>query len=194
MPFCDGCNAQVDDSHIRRRIERLELATRFRPIHIQVLLIDATPPARFEDYFYRATKDRSVRSPAARAFFDELVKCAGVAPVPEIDEEAALTEFQRRGFYLTGAIECPLENPSESAGAIERAAPTLLRRVQVSYKPKSLALLSHLTQCLVPMFQANGWAARMILDEGRPFAEPLSNDRLSQAISNSAEGVAGTHH
>ncbi len=53
MPVCDGCGMQADDAHIRRRIERLELATRFRPIHIQALLIDAAPPSRSEDYFYR---------------------------------------------------------------------------------------------------------------------------------------------
>lgn len=187
MPFCDGCYAQVDDSHIRRRIERLELATRFRPIHIQVLLIDATPPARFEDYFYRVSKDRAARSPAARAYFDELARCAGTTPGPDLDEESALAEFQRRGFYLIGAIECPQEDPAESASAIERAAPILLRRIQVSYKPKSLVLLSQLTQGLVPMFQANGWAGRLILDDGRPFADPLSNGRLSLALSGTAD-------
>lgn len=51
MPVCDGCGVQADGDHIRRRIERLELATRFRPIHIHVLLVDAAPPSRLEDYF-----------------------------------------------------------------------------------------------------------------------------------------------
>ena len=48
---CDGCGAQVDEAHIRQRIERLELATRFRPIHIQVLLLDAAPPAETRRLF-----------------------------------------------------------------------------------------------------------------------------------------------
>ena len=87
MPICDGCGAQVDDAHIRRRIERLELATRFRPVHISVLLIDAAPPAPIEDYFYRATSDRSERSPASREYFDGLAKCAGVAPGAGYHEE-----------------------------------------------------------------------------------------------------------
>ncbi len=77
MPVCDSCGAQVDDAHIRQRIERLELATRFRPVHISVLLIDAAPPVRFEDYFYRATSNRAERSPTSREYFDALVKCAG---------------------------------------------------------------------------------------------------------------------
>jgi hypothetical protein len=182
MPVCDGCGAQVDDAHIRRRIERLELATRFRPIHISILLIDAAPPARFEDYFYRATKDRAERSPASRAYFDGLVKCAGVAAGAGTSEEAALAEFQRRGYFLIGAVECALEGHPEPAKAIEQAAPVVVRRVKVSYKPKSVAFLSSYTEALIPLFQANDWADRLILDHGRPFTDSLSTGRLARAL------------
>jgi hypothetical protein len=186
MPICDGCGAQVDDAHIRVRIERLELATRFRPIHISVLLIDAAPPPRFEDYFYRAAHP-SERSPAARTYFDALLRCAGAAsgqPSPAT-EEAALAEFQRHGFFLIGAVECPLESHPDAARAIERAAPTVLRRVNVSYKPKSIALLSSGTQPLIEALQANGWADRLILADGKPFA-PLEDEALAKAIARSA--------
>lgn len=184
MPFCDGCGTQVDDAHIRRRIERLELATRFRPVHISVLLIDAAPPARFEDYFYRPAADRSERSPAARAYFDALVRCADLAATTPslLSEEAALAEFQRRGFFLIGAIECPLETHSDAARALENAAPVLLRRVNISYKPKSIALLSLRTQPLVGVLQASGWAGRLILSGGKPFAAP-ADEALAKAIA-----------
>ncbi len=182
MPICDGCGAQVNDAHIRQRIERLEMATRFRPVHISVLLIDAAPPARFEDYFYRATSDRAERSPASRAYFDNLVKCAGAVPGPGMTEEAALAEFQRHGFFLIGAIECAVEGDGELAKAIERAAPMVIRRVKVSYKPKSVAFLSPATEALIPLFQANDWADRLILDHGRPFADFLSTGRLARAL------------
>ena len=182
MATCDGCGAQVDDAHIRQRIERLELATRFRPIHISVLLIDAAPTVRFEDYFYRATNDRSERSPASRTYFDELMKCADAAPGPGMSEEAALAEFQRHGFFLIGAVECAVGGERELANAIERAAPAVLRRVNVSYKPKSVALLSPHTQVLVPMFQGNGWGERLILDDGKPFADFSSTGRLARAV------------
>lgn len=187
MPVCDSCGAQVDDSHIRQRIERLELATRFRPIHVSVLLIDAAPPARFEDYFYRATSNRSERSAASRAYFDALVKGAGVAADPELNEEAALTEFQRHGFFLIGAVECAPENLGDVAKAIERAGPGILRRVNISYKPKSIALLLPQTQGLVPVFQANGWGERLILDDGKPFADLSSTVRLASAIGQTGE-------
>ncbi|HKV06095.1 MAG TPA: hypothetical protein VJO53_13445 [Candidatus Acidoferrales bacterium] len=187
MPICDGCDSQVDDAHIRRRIERLELATRFRPIHIQVLLIDAAPPARPEDYFYRAAKDRAVRSAPARRYFDELVKCVGALADSGMDEETALGEFQRRGYFLAGAIECPLENPAELPDVIRRAAPAILRRVEVSYKPKSLALLSQNMRELVPMFRANGWGDRLLLDEGGPFGDPLPTGLLARCLGLKAE-------
>jgi len=187
MPFCDGCGAQVDDAHIRQRIERLELATRFRPIHISVLLIDAAPPARFEDYFYRAAADRSERWHASRPYFDALMKCAGLAPGSDLraGEDAALAEFQRRGFFLIGAIECPLTNRPDPQAAIERAAPALLRRVRVSYHPKSVVLLSPLTQPLVQAFEDYGCASQLILHEGRPFAGP-ADQALVNALAPQA--------
>jgi hypothetical protein len=187
MPVCDGCGAQVDDAHIRRRIERLELATRFRPLHISVLLIDAAPPARFEDYFYRAAADRSERSPASRAYFDALLESAGAAhsSPTQGSEEAALADFQRQGFFLIGAIECALDNLPDPAFAIQRAAPAILRRVNVSYKPKSIALLSPQTLPLVALFRENGWADRLILNGGDPFADAL-DQRLAKALARKA--------
>jgi hypothetical protein len=52
MPVCDGCGAAVDAEHIRQRIERLEMATRYRPVHIQTLLVGTAPPKETEDYLY----------------------------------------------------------------------------------------------------------------------------------------------
>lgn len=184
MPVCDACGAQVDDAHIRQRIERLELATRFRPVHISTLLIDVAPPMRTEDYFYRPAADPGVRSPASRACFDALVQCAGVgsAAAARIGEESALAEFQRHGFFLIGAIECPLESGANTSKVIERAAPAVLRRVNVSYKPKSIALLSPLTQPLIAAFQGSDWAARLILDDGKPFDLSVSSDPLARSF------------
>lgn len=183
MPVCDGCGAQVDDAHIRQRIERLELATRFRPVHIAVLLIDAAPPARPEDYFYRASGSRAERSSTARDYFDALMQVAGISPGVQSNEESNLTEFQRRGFFLIGAVECPSAAGADLQSAVEHAALAVLRRVNVSYKPKAIALLSTHTQPLVPVFQQTDWGSRLILDDGKPFGLPLSPDRLSRALA-----------
>jgi hypothetical protein len=183
MPVCDGCGAQVDDAHIRQRIERLELATRFRPVHISLLLIDAAPPARPEDYFYRASANRADRSSASRAYFDALMQVAGIPPAAQASEESALAEFQRRGFFLIGAVECPPLAGAGLPGAIEHTALNTLRRVNVSYKPKAIALLSAQTLPLVAVFQQTDWVSRLVLDDGKPFDVPLSPGRLARALA-----------
>jgi hypothetical protein len=179
MPLCDGCGAKTDDAHIRQRIERLELATRYRPVHIAALLIDAGPPARLEDYFYRPAADGNERSPESKAYFDAMTKAVGIDQAAHANQEAALTEFQRRGFFLAGAIDCAPASPA----AIERNAPTLLRRVKVSYQPKSIALISRLTEALIVQFQQNSWSPALILNDGSSFEIPAQAESLAKALA-----------
>ena len=195
MILCDSCGRPADPQHIRERIERLEVATRFRPVHIRVLLIDAALSPRPEDYFYRAATDRSVRSESSRAYFDRLVHHAGPhPPSAAATEEAALAEFQRQGLFLTYAVECPVENSSELPAVLKQGVPNLLKRVQLSYKPKYIALLSRDLAELVPVLQS-AWGDRLILDGASPFAAAKSEasgvnpgqasksfDRLAEAI------------
>ncbi len=185
MPLCDGCGAQVDEAHIRRRIERLELATRFRPIHIQVLVLDAAPPSAQEDYFYHATSSVP-RSPDSQKFFDEISKCIGPHPDKSLTEDSALAEFQRRGFYLAYAVECPVESPEQLAPAVTRLAPTVLLRLNASYKPKFVAPISAALQPVVSLLEKNAWADRLILHDGEPFDHP----RRGNAEQQSAFGTA----
>jgi hypothetical protein len=197
MPVCDGCGAVVDDSHIRARIERLEMATRYRPIHIQVLLIDAAPPARPEDFFYRAASDRSERSMGARTYFDTLLSCADVNPARFLHEAGALAEFQRRGLFLTNVVECAAD--SDMGAALARCAPSLLKRIQFSYKPKYVAPISSALQELLPLLSGGGLTDHLILDKGAPFDvrslgvgkgaadfAAAVRDKLAKAASNSA--------
>jgi hypothetical protein len=196
MPLCDGCGAQVDEPHIRCRIERLELATRFRPIHIQVLVLDVAPPSALEDYFYRATNSVP-RSAESQKFFDEVTRCLGPNLVEPLTEDSALAEFQRRGFYLAYAVECPVESPKQLASAVARLAPTVLLRLNASYKPKFVAPISAALQPVVSLLENNSWADRLILHDGKPFDHPSKGDlgresvfgatladRLSQALAH----------
>jgi hypothetical protein len=185
MPLCDGCGAQVDEAHIRSRIKRLEHATRFRPIHIQVLFVAAAPPSQPEDDFYR-TATSTKRSAGSQTFFDELAKCVGREPGDNADEEGVLTEFQRHGFYLAYAVECPIEPPEQLAATVTKLAPRVVLRVNTSYKPKFVALLSPALQPLIPLFRTNSWADRLILQDGAPFEVPTSNDPQHHAASGAA--------
>jgi hypothetical protein len=181
VPVCDGCGVQADGAHIRRRIERLELATRFRPIHIQVLLIDAAPPTRPEDYFYHAA-NREDRSPSSRDYFDEIAKCSGLTISPEMSEESTLAEFQHRGFYLAHVRECPAERNDELNEALEQLGLVMIRRAEKSYKPKYIVLLSAYLGKLIPQFERSEIRDRLILDHGKPFLSPLGNSATSRSV------------
>jgi hypothetical protein len=182
LPVCDGCGCEADAQHIRARIERLELATRFRPVHIQVLLIDAAPPERLEDYFYKEAPGGSGRSSDHSRYCEELMQCAGTTPAGG-QGESLPAEFQRRGFFLVHALECPVGNERLEEG-VSRMAATMAKRVQYSYRPKHIALLSGSTQALVGALQESGWGDRLILDDGRPFVGPNFGERFREAISH----------
>ena len=138
MPICDGCGATVDAEHIRARITRLELATRYRPVHIQTLLVGVAPPERVEDYLYASEK------------------------------EAA--ELQKSGMFLVYAAECPLA-ASDAGEAVARSAPTVVKRVQLSYKPKSIVLFGAATSELIEPLRAAGLEEKLVLSGGSPLAE-----------------------
>jgi hypothetical protein len=188
MPICEGCGMRVDDAHISRRKERLDLAARFRPATIKVLILDATPPVRTEDYFYLAAKDRSTRSVAGRMYFDELAKCMGTSRGAETDEAVTLGEFRSRGFALGYAVECPLENPGELHHALRRLAPTVVKRVQYSLQPTYVVPVSKGTKELIRLFGLVGWGDRLVLDKGGPFVDPYLGDPQRQAVFETSFG------
>jgi hypothetical protein len=185
MPLCDGCGAQVDEAHIRRRIERLELATRFRPIHIQVLVLDDAPPSASEDYFYRATGSIP-RSAPSQMFFDEIAKSIGLKASEAEHEDATLAEFQRRGLYLAYAVECPVDSAERLAAVVARFARTVLLRLNTSYKPKFVAPVSAALQPVVSLLQSNSWAERLILHEAKPFDHPSRGIAAQQSAFGTA--------
>jgi hypothetical protein len=183
MPVCEGCGTRSDELHIQRRAERLRLAKVYRPTSIRVLLLDAAPPARMDDFFYSPATDRSPRSPASRNFFDAMIKLLGNAPGVEKSDEAALTEFSRRGFFLCYAVECPFEDIVDPQGTLRRLAPTIIKRVQAELEPSYIVPLSKPTQELIRLFGMVGWGDRLVLDNGGPFLDPTIGDRLRKSIA-----------
>ena len=182
--FCDGCGLPASPKHIAARMERLELVTRFRPIHIQVLFIALDPMPRPQDEFYRP--------PESRQFFDSLLSALDISNHEESNatEAAAanLLEFQRRGYYLTYLSECPLplsnstsENAHGSAASecISRLAATLVKRIRFNYKPKHVALLGTNLSPLIEILEQAGIAPLLLLDQGRPLTVPSAGDAPS---------------
>jgi len=141
--LCDGCGRPASPEHIAERLRRLELSTKFRPIHIAILFVALAPLARLEDDFYGP--------PESREFFDRFLDALEIPAHsdqagPESDAAAiaspSLPEFQRRGYYLAYLSECPIPGTEEPlAATISRLGPTLLRRIRLNYKPKQIVLL-----------------------------------------------------
>ena len=175
---CDGCGLPGSAAHVRERVERLERATRFRPIHINVLFVVSDPSRLLDDDFYLA--------PAKQQFFKGLLQALNIAATGEpSDGNAGLLEFQRRGFYLTYLSECPLEGDAGLASAtadqsardaISRLAPTLVTRIRFNYKPKHIVLLGGNLHPLLEMLGQTDLASLLVLDQGQPLAEPQVND------------------
>src|SRR5438270_13756650 len=96
---CDGCGRLASPDHIAHRLQSLEWATRFRPIHINILLLGAVAPTEDFDLIYSLAGDW--RGEAKMLLTSLGVTTEGKSP------NAILAEFQRGGFFLTHVLECP---------------------------------------------------------------------------------------
>ena len=105
----------------------------------------------------RENRDRQTPS----EFFAEMMKVAGIAPDVAANEEAALAEFQRRGFYLAHAVECPVATPGELNERVTRASSTLLKRIEFSYRPKHVVPVSPAVTALIPVLQKSSISDRL---------------------------------
>ncbi len=177
--LCDGCGQPATAEHIGQRLRRLELATRFRPIHIGVLFLGEAPPPRIEDYFYSYDEARAIeRSGPSRVFFESFLEGVGISREEGKSDEARLGEFQRRGFFLADALECPKEEIVSGAGEaadqtagfklLQHYAPTLVKRIQFSYKPKYIVPLSVRVGPLICILQEAGLRERVLFHQGVP--------------------------
>jgi hypothetical protein len=134
---CDGCGQAADSAHIARRLERLAWSTRFRPLHIQALLMAGIAPKENADFLYAPD---SLFHGEAGTIFNAVELRAEGKPV-----ETVLAEFQKLGLMLTHVLECPLNDGTtvaESQALLEKQLPATLTRIRRSLKPKRVLLLS----------------------------------------------------
>lgn len=161
---CDSCGNPASAEHIRDRLARLQRATRWRPIHISLLLICTAPPERPEDDLYAT--DLGEPSLGARAYINGLFQYLGIAPAASREDQ--LTELQRNGTYIARLIECPLAPNASLDNLAARYAPELLKRIEFSYKPKKIALLDPVAPGL---------------------AQLLLNSKFGSLIENNGKGI-----
>jgi hypothetical protein len=192
---CDGCGLPASPEHIAERLRRLELSTRFRPVHIGILFVVLSPAARPQDDFYGPPESRE----CLQAFLEGLqisssaddVKSAPVEGVPVL---ANLSEFQHRGYYLAYLSECPIPAGHEDAATtVARLAPTLLRRIRFNYKPKLIAPLGQELAPLVDILKGANIAPILTLDRALPLPSPGTGGRdwaglFQRAVAAAAPG------
>jgi hypothetical protein len=184
---CDGCGQSASPEHIARRLERLQWTTRYRPIHISALLLGAIAPEDEQDFLYAGNFKGEGR---------RLLEAVGLSP-GERPAETVLSEFQRGGFFLTHALECPLESGQSGESVSERLLAqrlsSVVTRIRRSLRPKRVVLISELWAPLVARLSSAELGCPVVLNDGQPFGlDSLGSSRavhhLRQALGLQAAG------
>lgn len=174
--LCDSCGNPAMPEHIRERMARLELATRFRPVHIGLLLVTTAPPAPPNDNLY--AWEQQAASPHAAQFLRALIQVLGTDSA--LAPTAQLADLQRRGIYLARLVECPLEPGISQEKLAARYGPVLVKRITYSYKPRQIVLLAPVAPGLTDLLRAAGLGEKLI-QAGEGIAVPLPDDTASVA-------------
>jgi hypothetical protein len=178
---CDGCGQAASAEHLAGRLRRLEGATRWRPLHIQTLLLGAASPARDADFIY---SDATNFGGEAAAILEVVgIESRGKSP------DAVHHELQRAGVFVSYVLECPL-GPETGGPALAqllaKRIPATLTRIRRSIKPKRVALISPHLDPFVEKFSAEELGCDVILDGNKTFSgveTGESFERLRAALS-----------
>ncbi len=153
---CDGCGKTVSQNHVSDRIARLEMATRFRPIHIQVLLLAASPEATGSSFFYSLEE---TSEPSEERLLLQSILAACAVDTQGKTQESCLLELQRLGIFLAYVAECPGQTPKD----VHRQ---VALRVKFSYRPKCLAALDSESHAVLGSLAAGGLGGARLIPGG----------------------------
>src|SRR2546428_1986354 len=139
---CDGCGQIASPEHIDRRLRRVEWATRYRPVHIQTLLLGAIAPVEDSEFLYSPGKE--IRGEPAFLLRAVGISAAGKPP------KAIQAEFQRAGYFLTYVLECPLDKAlhakADLAKLLAERLPVVASRIRRSLKTKDVKLVTKMAE------------------------------------------------
>ncbi len=161
---CDGCGRESSSDHLARRFARLEQATRHRPIHMQAVFLSAQSPRNLEAYLYCAEREFSGEAAALLSVLQ--IETAGRSA------ESVLTEFQRKGFFLTHVLECApdVEHSQLDLGeALKKQLPMVTRRLRTSLRSKRVIALSAAMNLVTADLSAAQIGGELVLDYGAAF-------------------------
>ncbi len=175
---CDGCGQLASSEHIARRLRRLELTTRYRPIHLQAVFLGAQSPEREGEFLYGDGADGGFKGEAADLLCALNIEHAGRSG------DAVLVEFQKKGYLLTHVLECVGEQGSAVAESLRRKLPSVLRRLRTSLRPKRVVVFSAAMAPLAEELKSAQIGGDLFLDGGAPFdlSDPASVIRLRSIL------------
>jgi hypothetical protein len=184
---CDGCGQAASTEHISRRLQRLEWTTRYRPVHINTLVLGAFSPRDEKDFLYAPGGE--FRGEAAL-----LLDALGISTAGKT-AEVVHTEFQRAGFFLTHVLECPLDGDlqqgTETAALLIKRLQPVATRIRRSLKPKRVMAVTEELTPVVGDILALDLGCPVVLDHGKPFLLEIGAGengamRLREALAISA--------
>lgn len=161
---CDGCGQSASAEHVARRLRRLEWTTRYRPIHIGMLLLGDAAPRSDSEFLYAPEGEFQGES-------GSVLEAAGINSGKSAEE--TLSEFQRRGFLLAHVLECPVEaagGQEETTNLLEERLEFVAARIRRSLKPKRIALISGALDPFIPRLQSATLGCPLVLDGGKAFS------------------------
>ena len=175
---CDGCGQLASAEHIARRLRRLEWATRYRPVHIQTLLLGGVAPGEDAEFLYGPGGEFHGEG-------EVLLRAVGI-PFAGKSAETVHSEFQSAGFFLAHLLECPMEPDTNAVvdTSVKTDPSTLLRkhlpavasRIRRSLKPKRVTLVTEMPQVVVQDILSLDLGCPVVLDNGKPFRFSSPNE------------------
>jgi hypothetical protein len=182
---CDGCGQSASATHLTARFKRLEWTTRYRPLHINTLLLGAVAPANDFEFIYAD----------ADPFRGEAAALLQVAGIEAANKSPGVIhhEFQRVGLFVAYVLDCPLETVFNGAGELgallAKRIPATLTRIRRSIKPKRVALIAPELDPFLAQFTSATLEWAVLLDGCKAFKLDESGEaieRLRSALSQPA--------
>ena len=180
---CDGCGQSAGAEHLARRLQRLEWATRYRPVHIQAVILGGIAPKLDAEFLY--IPEGEFQGEAGN------ILRAGVSTEGKA-RETVLAEFQKLGLMLTHVLECPLEDGvagSQARELMERRLGAVVTRIRRSLKPKRVVLISRELSQVAEKLRGADLACPVWPSAGAPFlSSPSASEEEIRALRKALEG------
>jgi hypothetical protein len=182
---CDGCGQEASAEHISRRLQRLEWTTRYRPVHINTLVLGAFSPQEEKDFLYAPSGE-------FRGEAGHLLDALGISTDGK-EADTVHAEFQRAGFFLTHVLECPLDRDAgqaaESAALLAQRLQPVATRIRRSLKPKRVVLISQALGPILEKILALELGCPVLLDNGKLFE--FDGPASGNSVAKLREALAG---